>query len=185
MDYQFSSGMNERLVKVKPGDYPVISGRSRSSTLNVKKSSPGLLVKYVGEHIKNLSIVAIVLCIIMFIYLTYFSTISEKDKSNYKKFWYITTIFIILILYFIIVVFISGLYYLDDKNKLNEDYELKESNNKKYTFVIPIFLFMIFIPFSLGDNNITKDGSALIYIFFFLASFIGTIILLAENISDF
>ena len=53
MDYQFSSGMKERLVKVKPGDYPVVSGRSRSSTLNVKKSSPGLLVKYVGEHIKS------------------------------------------------------------------------------------------------------------------------------------
>jgi len=146
----------------------------------------GIKKKDVGEHIKNLSIGAIVLCIIMFSYLTYFSTKSEENKSNYKKFWYITTIFIILILYFIIVVFISGLYYLDDKNKSDEDYELKESNNKKYTFVIPIFLFILFIPFSLGDANITKEGdSAMIYFFFFLASFIGTIILLAENISDF
>jgi len=147
----------------------------------------GIKKKDVGEHIKNLSIVAIVLCIIMFIYLTYLSTISKEDKSNYKKFWYITTIIIIIIiLYFIIVVFISGLYYLDDKNKSDDDYELTESNNKKYTFVIPIFLFILFIPFSLGDANITKEGdSAMIYFFFFLASFIGTIILLAENISDF
>ena len=49
MEYHTATNVSDRLVKIKPGDYHIVSGKDKAF-LNIKNPSPGLLVKYVGQH---------------------------------------------------------------------------------------------------------------------------------------